>query len=117
TVRGYAADVRPRRGGAAARGRAARAGLPQVDVGVGDVLRVGIEVLERAGRDARAVDELVDVGFLQPDDAAEFVGGQVTVIDQAIQCPHGDAELFGRLLGAHPMDVGVDVAGGHFPPS
>ena len=47
----------------------------------------------------------VDVGGLQPDDPAHPVGGQIALVDEAVEGAGGDPEAPGRLLGRQPLDV------------
>jgi hypothetical protein len=55
---------------------------------LGGVLRrnsLGVEVLERTRFDAATSDEVIDLGLLQSNDPAKSIGGQLPLIDQAIE--------------------------------
>src|SRR5438046_14577 len=80
---------------------------PDSDVDESDVGRswLGIEVLERAGLDLAVVYELVDLVRLQPNHAAESVGRNVALVDEAIQGARGDAEAGRRVGGRQPRDI------------
>ena len=61
--------------------------------------RLGIEMLEGARLDAARLDERIDLLGLQPDHAAEPIGGQLTLVDEAIERARGDAQPASRLGG------------------
>ena len=50
--------------------------------------------------------------LLEPDHPAELVGGDHALVDEPVEAAQGHAEVLGRLLGAHPMDLFVHRAPG-----
>jgi hypothetical protein len=64
------------------------------------------EGIEGAGHDAAAFDELGHLALLEPDDPTEPVGGDLAVVDEAVERPRRDAQALGRLVGVQPLDVG-----------
>src|SRR5205807_2113600 len=84
-------------------GRTALHGLCATGLGQRAVrLGLGVEVLQAARFDAGGVDETVDIGLLEPDDAPELVRRQLTFVDEAIERPQGYPEPLRGFLGAHP---------------
>src|SRR6202034_2407446 len=63
-----------------------------------------MEVFERTGRDAAGLDEAVEVRLLQADHAAEAVGVELSLIDEAVQAAQRDSQSIGGLFGAEPPD-------------
>ena len=81
----------------------------------GGARRLGVEVLERAGFDATALDERVDFLLLQSDHSPEAVGGKQSFVDEPVERAIRDAEPLGGGRGREPSDlfaVGPDVVGG-----
>ena len=68
--------------------------------------RLGVEVLQRSGLDPVVIDEGVDLVLLQSDDPPEAVGGDVTLVDEAVQGPGRDAEPLRGRGGREPGDLG-----------
>jgi hypothetical protein len=61
----------------------------------------------RTGLDAALLDVRVDIGLLEPDHPPEPVAGQLTLVEEAIERPGGDAQAnieaeVGRIGGGAP---------------
>jgi len=52
------------------------------------------------------VEEGVGVDLADPDDPADLVGPQLTVVDQLVERAQPDAEVLARLGRAHPVLAG-----------
>ncbi len=64
-----------------------------------------VEMLERSWLDPRRLDERLDVVKFQADDSAELVCRDLTLIDQPVQRPWGQAEVPCSLGGTKPLNL------------
>jgi hypothetical protein len=66
--------------------------------------RVRVKVLQGAGDDPGAGDEIVDIAGLQTDNAAHLVGGKLSFVDEAVKGAKSYAQPCARFGGADPFD-------------
>src|SRR5438552_168580 len=74
-----------------------------------------IEVGERTRRNARRLDERLDLRPPKPDHPPELVGRHAALVDEAIERPHRDAERLGGGAGAQPVVFDLFVHGRSLP--
>lgn len=77
-----------------------------IDPGLVDVegLGVGVQMFQGARFDPSAVDEQVNLVFLQPDYPPELVCRQRTFIDELVERPQRDAQARRSVACAQPPD-------------
>jgi hypothetical protein len=74
-----------------------------------------VQVLEGAGLDPRALHKAVEVALLETDDTTELVRRKLTLVDEAVEGPQGDAETLRRLASAQPHWPRRGVVCNHHP--